>query len=129
MEIRERRTSQHWAHEIRTLIDVNFPEAGQIVLGMDNLNTHVIAWLCATFPPEEVWRLAHRLEIHHTPKHGNWPNLAELELGVLTHQALSGRIPDLEILRKRARDWTSWRNHRRQCMDQTKKLYPTIHMN
>lgn len=138
VEVRERRTSQDWAHEVRTLIDVDFPEAERIVLVMDNLNTHGIASLYATFPPEEARRLAKKLEIHHTPKHGSWLNMAELELSVLTRQALGGRIPDLEILRKRTRDWTNRRNQRASTIDwrfttenariKLKKLYPTIHM-
>jgi len=138
VEVRERRTSQDWAHEIKTLVDVDFPEAERIVLVMDNLNTHSLASLYATFPPDEARRLVEKLEIHYTPKHGSWLNMAELELSVLTRQALGGRIPDLEILRKRSRDWTIRRNQGASTIDwrfttedariKLKKLYPSIHV-
>lgn len=138
VEVRETRTRLDWAQEIKTLVDVDFPEAERIVLVMDNLNTHDIASLYAAFPPEEARRLVEKLEIHHTPKHGSWLNMAELELSVLTRQALGGRIPDLEILRRRIRFWSSQRNEKAKTIDwrfttddariKLKKLYPSIHV-
>ncbi len=138
VEVRETRTRRDWAQEVKTLVDIDFPEAERIVLVMDNLNTHGIASLYSAFPPEEARRLADKLEIHHTPKHGSWLNMAELELSVLTRQALGGRIPDLEILRRRIQAWQLQRNQRATSIDwrfttedariKLKKLYPTIHM-
>lgn len=138
VEVRETRTRLDWAQEIKILVDVDFPSAERIVLVMDNLNTHDIASLYFAFPPEEARRLAAKLEIHHTPKHGSWLNMAELELSVLTRQALGGRIPDLEILRRRIRHWSGQRNERAKTIDwrfttedariKLKKLYPSIHV-
>lgn len=138
VEVRKTRTRQDWAHEIRTLVDVDFPHAERIVLVMDNLNTHGIASLYATFPPDEARRLAEKLEIHHTPKHGSWLNMAELELSVLTRQALGGRIPDHGMLSRRAQDWMILRNQKEMTVDwrfskedariKLKKLYPSFHV-
>ena len=88
----ERRTALDWAEEIRYLCDVMYPRAGRIVLVMDNLNTHTLGSLYKRFKPDEARRLAGRLEIHHTPKHGSWLNMAEIELNVLTRQCLNRRI-------------------------------------
>lgn len=83
---------------MRDLVDVHFPDAQKLVVVMDNLNTHKLAALYETFPPAEARRIAEKLEIHYTPKHGSWLNMAEIELSVLASQCLSGRIPTHEHL-------------------------------
>ena len=87
----ERRTKKDWAHLIRELVDVYYPQADRIVLVMDNLNTHSPSSLYETFEPEEAYRLAQKLEIHYTPKHGSWLNMAEIELSLLSKQCLDRR--------------------------------------
>ena len=91
VSITERRTKIDWAHEIKGLLDTHYPTAEKVVLVMDNLNTHTGASLYEAFPPEEARRLLNRLEIHYTPKHGSWLNIAEIELRVLTSQCLDWR--------------------------------------
>lgn len=108
--VTERRTKIDWAHCIKDLVDVHYPEAERIVLVMDNLNTHSPASLYEAFPPVEAKRLADRLEIHHTPKHGSWLNVAEIELSVLDRQCLDRRIPSMEILSQEAAAWEEERN-------------------
>ena len=136
VRVRERRTRQDWAQEIQKMVDDDFPEAKKIVLVMDNLNTHSIASLYTTFPAEEAHRLASRLEIHHTPKHGSWLNMAELELSVLHRQAMKDRIESLQLLCQRASAWTTERNASRKTIDwqfttedariKLKRLYPLL---
>jgi hypothetical protein len=92
-EITERRTKKDWSHQIKMLVDIDFPKAEKIILVMDNLNTHVIGSLYETFPPEEAGRIREKLEIPFTPKHGSWLNMAETELNVLINHGLSPRIP------------------------------------
>jgi hypothetical protein len=108
--VTERRTKIDWAHTIRDLVDVHYPEAERIVLVMDNLNTHSPASLYEAFPPAEAKRLADRLEIHHTPKHGSWLNVAEIELSVLDRQCLDRRIPSAEMLTEEVAAWEEERN-------------------
>jgi hypothetical protein len=86
VRVTEQRTRVDWAHTIRELVDVHHPTAERIVLVMDNLNTHSPGSLYEAFPPHEAKRLADRLEIHYTPKHGSWLNIAEIELSVLARQ-------------------------------------------
>jgi hypothetical protein len=112
VEVRPQRTKQDWAEVIRDLIDVRFPLAERIVLVMDNLNTHTLGALYERFPPEEARRLAEKLEIHYTPKHGSWLNMAEIELSVLTRQCLSRRLPDQESVTAEVRPWEKRRNTR-----------------
>ena len=88
-----RRTRIDWAHCIKDLVDVHYPDAEQIVLVQDNLNTHTPASLYEAFPPAEAKRLADKLELHYTPKHGSWLNMAEIELAVLTGQCRTGGWP------------------------------------
>ncbi len=88
MKVTERRTKADWAVAIRELVDVQYPEAERIVLVMDNLNTHTPASLYEAFEPAEAKRLADKLDIHPTPKHGSWLNIAEIELSVLARQCL-----------------------------------------
>jgi len=99
--VTERRTRVDWAHTIRDLIDVYYPTAEKIVLVQDNLNPHTPGSLYEAFPPTEAKRLADKLEIHYTPKHGSWLNIAELELSVLARQCLDRRIPDRPPSRRR----------------------------
>jgi hypothetical protein len=112
VEITERRTRQDWAHFIKAMLDERHPTAIKVRLIMDNLNTHDIASLYDTFPPAEALRLAGRLEIHHTPKHGSWLNIAELELSALAGQCLDRRIPDLASMRREVSAWQARRNQR-----------------
>lgn len=110
--VTERRTRQDWAHFIKTMLDERYPEAIKVRLVMDNLNTHDIASLYQTFPPAEAHRLAARLEIHYTPKHGSWLNIAEIELSALNGQCLQRRIPTIEVMRREISAWQLHRNHR-----------------
>lgn len=85
-----RRTSEDWAKQMKWLIDETYPDVEKIVLVMDNLNTHTIASFYKVFPPDEAFRLAQKLEIHYTPKHGSWLDIADIELSSLTVQCLLG---------------------------------------
>ena len=106
----ERRTKIDWALHIEELLDVYYPEAAKIRLVMDNLNTHSIGSLYEAFEPEKALRLAKRLEIHYTPKHGSWLNIAEIELNVMTLQCLGRRIPTIELLNMELAAWEQQRN-------------------
>jgi hypothetical protein len=110
VKVTERRTMVDWAEAVRDLVDVHYPEAEQIVLVMDNLNTHGIGSLYEAFPPAEAFRLAQKLEIHYTPKHGSWLNMAESELSILSRQCLHRRIPEEEQLRREVSAWQDERN-------------------
>ena len=138
VNVRERRTSVDWAHEIKELLEVHYPQASFIRLVCDNLNTHKIASLYEAFEPEQARRLAKRLEIHYTPKHGSWLNIAEIELSVVTRQCLKRRIADIDTLRNEVRAWGQKRNERQKGVDwqfttddariKLKRLYPRIQM-
>jgi len=93
------RTAVDWAHEIRDLLEVRYPEAARVRLVCDNLNTHGIGSLYEAFPPAKARELRKRLEMHHTPKHGSWLNIADIALSALTGQCLDRRIPDIETYR------------------------------
>lgn len=108
--VRERRTAIDWANEIRYLCDILYPDAGKICLVLDNLNTHQISSLYKAFPPEEARRIARRLEVHYTPIHGSWLNIAEIELNVMTRQCLDRRIDKIDTLRTELAAWESERN-------------------
>ena len=105
-----RRTALDFAHALRELVDVHFPDATRIVLVTDNLNTHRPAALYQAFPPAEAWRILAKLEWHYTPKHGSWLNIAELELSVLQRQCLARRIPDVATLEREVSAWVQQRN-------------------
>ena len=92
------RTRIDWAHGVDHLLSVEYPDADKVVLVMDNLNTHSIASLYQAFSPQKAYAIPGRLEIHHTPKHGSWLNIAEIELSCLTKQCLGRRIADLAVL-------------------------------
>ena len=110
VEVTDRRTAIDWAEQIRYLVDVRYPEAKRITLVMDNLNTHVGASLYKKFEPQEARRILDKLEIHYTPKHGSWLNMAEIELSVLSRQCMDARIPDQETLKKQVAAWQEKRN-------------------
>lgn len=116
VKVTPRRTRVDWAEAVRELVDVHYPEAETIVLVMDNLNTHGIGSLYEAFPPAEARRIAKKLEIHHTPKHGSWLNMAESELSILARQCLQRRIPDLEQLRREVTAWQIERNQAKSPM-------------
>ena len=97
VSVREHRTAVDWAEEIKYLVDVMYPDAEKIILVMDDLNTHKVSSLYKRYPPEEARRIIKKLEIHYTPKHGSWLDIAEIELNVMTRQCLSHRIA-VEIL-------------------------------
>lgn len=105
-----RRTRSDWAHLLRALVDEHFPNAPRITLVLDNLNTHDPASLYQTFPPAEARRILERLEIHYTPKHGSWLNMAEIEFSVLNRQCLDRRIADMETLEAEVAAWVAGRN-------------------
>ena len=109
-EVTEQRTRVDWARQIKKLITVDFPHIKKIVLVMDNLNTHTIGSLYKTFPPDEAKRLRDKLEIHYTPKHGSWLNMAEIEINVLVNHGLSKRVATMEQMRKEVTAWNKTRN-------------------
>jgi len=136
VEVTERRTSVDWAHLIRWLLDERYPAVKQVRLVCDNLNTHKMASLYEAFEPEEARRLARRLDIHYTPKHGSWLNVAEPELSAMTHQCLDRRIPDAPTLKSELAAWeqdlnsrqrgVDWRFTTRDARIKLKRLYPQI---
>ena len=112
VSVREHRTATDWAEEIKYLCDVMYPDADKIILVMDNLNTHKIASLYKKYPPEEAFRLKKRLEIHYTPKHESWLDIAEIELNVMTKQCLSRRIESIDKLKSELSAWEAERNEK-----------------
>jgi transposase len=138
VKVTERRTAVDFAHLIRELSDEQYPHADKIVLVMDNLNTHKPASLYEAFAPAEARRLMERLEIHYTPKHGSWLNMAETELSVLTTQCLNRRIADPATLRQEVAAWERRRNQAKGTVDwrfttpeariKLKRLYPSIQL-
>jgi len=138
VEVTERKTAQDFARLLQRLSDEWYPRAEKIVLVCDNLNTHTPACLYEAFAPAEARRLAERFEWHHTPKHGSWLNVAELELSALARQCLDRRIPDLEALRREVAAWLASRNAAVVKVDwqfttadarvKLKKLYPTVQL-
>lgn len=134
--VSDRRTRADFAQVVKELVDVHYPEADKIVLVLDNLNTHTPASLYAAFPADEAKRLADKLEIHYTPKHGSWLNMAEIELGVLAAQCLDRRLPDRATLEREVAAWTRDRNAATRTVDwrfttadariKLKHLYPSF---
>ena len=137
LKVTQRRTKIDWAHFIRELVDVHYPDAERIVLVMDNLNTHRPASLYEAFEPAEAKRIWDRLEIHYTPKHGSWLNIAECEFSVLSRQCTNRRIPDEQALINAVAAWEKERNAGPACVDwqfktddarvKLKHLYPKLH--
>ena len=134
-EALQRRTRLDWAGQVKQMLTVDYPDAETVVLVMDNLNTHNIGSLHEAFEPAEAFALAQRLEIHHTPKHGSWLNIAEIELSVLTRQCLDRRISDLDILNTELAAWQNATNKDQRQVDwqfttddariKLRHLYPT----
>ena len=110
LQVREQRTKKDFAEFVRELIDVHYPHAEKIVLVMDNLNTHTPASFYEAFEPAEAWRLSQKLEIHSTPTHGSWLNMAEIELSVLARQCLADRMPSIQVVQERVQAWQQHRN-------------------
>ena len=110
VSVREHRTAVDWAEEIKYLVNVLYPDVDKIILVMDNLNTHKPSSLYKRFKPEEARRITKKLEIHYTPKHGSWLDIAEIELNVMTRQCLNRRIDNIEFLRKELAAWEMERN-------------------
>ena len=110
VQVTERRTAKDFAEVLRWLVEDLHPEAERIVLVVDNLNTHKLASLYEAFPPEQARRIGEKLEIHHTPKHGSWLNMAEIELSVLARQCLDQRLESTDKLRQKVEAWESERN-------------------
>lgn len=135
IKVTQRRTKVDFAYCMKELVDIHFPDAEIIRLVMDNLNTHTISALYEAFPPEEARRIAQKLEIHHTPKHGSWLNMVECELSVLVRQCLQRRIPDTKTLEIEVSSWEYERNTNKVCVDwrfrtadarvKLSKIYPT----
>ncbi|MBU4398465.1 MAG: IS630 family transposase [Planctomycetes bacterium] len=111
VKVTERRTALDYAHVIRELVDVHYATVEKVVLVQDNLNTHKPASLYEAFPPEEARRIVDKLEIHYTPKHGSWLNMAETELGILSRQCLDRRLEDRQILTSEVAAWETNRNN------------------
>jgi len=136
VEASEHRTRKDWAWWIKGMLDERYPNAVRVRLVMDNLNTHCLASLYETFEPQEARRLAERIEIHYTPKHGSWLNMAEIELSALNGQSLDRRIPDMGTLRGHIAAWENDRNNRQAKIQwqfsnakariKLKRLYPKL---
>jgi hypothetical protein len=137
VDVTERRTKVDWAQQIKDLVDVRYPDAERIVLVLDNLNTHTPAALYEAFPPTEARRLAEKLEIHYTPQHGSWLNIAQIELSVLSRGCLDRRFTDQDAFRAEVAAWEQRRNATGSRVDwrfttadariKLKRLYPSIH--
>ena len=136
VSVTDHRKKIDWAFQIKELLDTHYPNTKKIVLVMDNLNTHSGASLYEAFPPKEARRLLERLEIHYTPKHGSWLNIAEIELRILSTQCLNRRIPDKHTLKREVTQWQNQRNFLKAKVDwrfssnaariKLKRLYPTL---
>jgi len=136
VRVTDHRTKKDFAETIKELADERYPEAEKIVLVMDNLNTHSPASLYEAFEPSEARRLAEKLEIHYTPKHGSWLDMAEIELGIMNRQCLRGRIADATTLAREVAAWerdrnqqdakVNWRFTTADARIKLRKLYPSI---
>jgi transposase len=136
LKVTKQRTRTDWAYFIKELVEENYPHAKKILLVMDNLNTHTGSSLYETFEPAQAKRILDKLEIHYTPKHGSWLNIAEIELSHLSRQCLNRRIPDRATLTKEATAWCKQRNEKKVKVDwqfttedariKLKKLYPLL---
>jgi transposase len=136
VKVTNRRTKKDWAECVRQLVDEIYPQADSIVLVLDNLNTHKKASLYEAFEPTEAKRIADKLEIHYTPKHGSWLNMAEIEISVLARRCLAERMDNTKRLEKEVMVWSEKRNAKEAKIDwrfttddariKLKKLYPSI---
>jgi len=135
--VTEHRGRVDWAGFIRSLLDGRYAQAERVVLVMDQLNTHTLASLYEAFPPEDAKRLAERIELHHTPKHGSWLNIAEIELSALGRQCLARRIAHQDSLRRKVEQWeqqrnaavtkVDWQFTTAQARVKLRSLYPSLH--
>jgi hypothetical protein len=135
-EVKEHRRRIDWANSVRELLEIHYPDAEKVVLVCDNLNTHTTASLYLAFPPDVALALTRRLEMHFTPKHGSWLNIAEIELSVMSVQCLSRRISDIDVIASELKAWQDARNSERRSVDwrfktedariKLKRLYPVI---
>lgn len=136
VKVTDRRTKKDWAGCVKELVDIRYPTAEKIVLVMDNLNTHALPSLYEAFEPSEAKRIADKLEIHYTPKHGSWLDMAEIELGILSRQCLNRRIASVGLLKQEVSAWQKQRNSRTAKVNwrfttadarvKLKRLYPSI---
>lgn len=136
VEVTERRTAADYAHQLQWLADVRYPHAKKIRLVQDNLNTHRLANLYLVFPPEEARRLTERFEVHYTPTHASWLNMAEIEIGIFERSCLRRRVPSLAVLRQRvtaleterntAQATIHWRFTTGDARIRLARLYPTL---
>ena len=136
VEVTDRRTKKDYAECLRRISDKMYPDAEVIVLVQDNLNTHSPASLYEAFDPAEAKRLADRFEVHYTPKHGSWLDMAEIELGILGRQCLSRRIDNMDDLRREANAWevardttgikVDWQFRTENARIKLRKLYPSM---
>lgn len=134
IKVREQRTKKDWAEEMKEVLDIDFPDAEKVIVVCDNLNTHNIGSFYEAFEPAEARRLVKRLEIHYTPKHGSWLNIAEIEISILSRECLDRRIPDIKTLDKEIKCWERERNGIKKSVDwrfktedariKLKRLYP-----
>jgi len=134
--VTEHRTRKDWAQQIKQMLDDRYPDAIKVRLVMDNLNTHNMASLYEAFEPQEARRLANRLDIHYTPKHGSWLNMAEIEFSALKGQCLNRRIPDIVTMQTEITAWEKNRNNRMRKINwqftaadariKLKRLYPKL---
>jgi hypothetical protein len=135
VEVTERRTAKDFAHQMKALVDLHYPEARKIRVVLDNLNTHRFHSLYEAFEPAEARRIIRKLEFHHTPKHGSWLNMAEIEFSVLSRQCLNRRIEDAQRVREETGAWEERRNQERgtvkwrftaqDARGKLKRLYPS----
>ncbi len=136
VKVTDRRTKQDWAKVMKELVDDHYPEADKITVVMDNLNTHKGSSLYETYAPSEAKRILDRLELHYTPTHGSWLNIAEIEFSILSKQCLDRRIPDQATLKTEVAAWNKKRNNQMGKVDwqfttddariKLKRLYPSI---
>lgn len=135
-KVTEHRGNREWAQVMRELVEEDFPEAEQIAVVCDNLNTHKTASLYQTFKPAKALQIAERLDLHHTPKHGSWLNMAEIELSVLARQCLNQRMASIEEASKKVAAWTcqrllnvkpiNWQFRVENARTKLHRLYPSI---
>jgi hypothetical protein len=134
--VTQQRTAIDYAHLLKTIVDSDYAQAEKLIVIQDNLNTHSPASLYKAFEPQEAQRILSRLEFCHTPKHGSWLNMAEIELSILSRQCLDRRIPDVETLKSEVDAWQDNRNHEETWIDwrfttadarvKLHRLYPSI---
>lgn len=136
VEVREHKGATDWAEVVRTLLTKHYPHARRVRLIVDNLNTHAGGALYQTFPPAEARGLCERLELHYTPKHASWLNMAEIELSALTRQCLNRRLDNLRTVKREVRAWEKQRNRQKakirwqfttsDARIKLRRLYPTF---